>query len=86
MGGDLTKPEVALDSPDGPSTGCLRSRRQGRGRGRPSFRVGVSRDGLLVKFYVGEEYSEEELLANFEKNTKRHTARPNLEGELTRTP
>src|SRR5829696_5184415 len=27
------------------------------------FRVGESRDGLLVKFYAGEEHSEEELLA-----------------------
>jgi excisionase family DNA binding protein len=32
------------------------------------FRVGESRDGLLVKFYAGEEHSEEELLADFEEN------------------
>src|SRR5215213_9345355 len=32
------------------------------------FRVGEARDGLLVKFYAGEEYSEEELLAGFEQN------------------
>ena len=32
------------------------------------FRVGESRGGLLVKFYAGEEHSEEELLSNFEGN------------------
>jgi excisionase family DNA binding protein len=32
------------------------------------FRVGESRGGLLVKFYAGEEYSEEELLSDFERN------------------
>src|SRR5829696_7302452 len=32
------------------------------------FRVGESRDGLLVKFYAGEEHSEEELLSDFERN------------------
>jgi excisionase family DNA binding protein len=32
------------------------------------FRVGEARDGLLVKFYAGEEHSEEELLADFERN------------------
>jgi hypothetical protein len=32
------------------------------------FRVGESRDGLLVKFYAGEEYSEGELLSDFEEN------------------
>src|SRR5215218_9870889 len=32
------------------------------------FRVGETRDGLLVKFYAGEEYSEEELLLDFEEN------------------
>jgi excisionase family DNA binding protein len=32
------------------------------------FRVGESRGGLLVKFYAGEEYSEDELLADFEEN------------------
>src|ERR687890_2210139 len=32
------------------------------------FRVGESRDGLLVKFYAGEEYSEEELLDDLEES------------------
>jgi excisionase family DNA binding protein len=32
------------------------------------FRVGEGRGGLLVKFYAGEEYSEEELLSDFEQN------------------
>jgi excisionase family DNA binding protein len=32
------------------------------------FRVGEARGGLLVKFYAGEEHSEEELLADFERN------------------
>jgi excisionase family DNA binding protein len=32
------------------------------------FRVGEARDGLLVKFYAGEESSEEELLSDFEEN------------------
>jgi excisionase family DNA binding protein len=32
------------------------------------FRVGEARDGLLVKFYAGEESSEEELLDDFERN------------------
>ena len=32
------------------------------------FRVGESRGGLLVKFYAGEEHSEEELLSDFEAN------------------
>src|ERR687889_1729842 len=32
------------------------------------FRVGEARGGLLIKFYAGEEYSEEELLSDFEKN------------------
>ncbi len=32
------------------------------------FRVGAARGGLLVKFYAGEEYSEDELLASFEEN------------------
>ena len=32
------------------------------------FRVGEAWGGLLVKFYAGEEYSEEELLAGFEQN------------------
>src|SRR5918995_7226528 len=32
------------------------------------FRVGEARRGLLVKFYAGEEHSEEELLSDFEQN------------------
>src|ERR671911_239972 len=32
------------------------------------FQVGEARDGLLVKFYAGEEHSEEELLSDFEEN------------------
>jgi excisionase family DNA binding protein len=32
------------------------------------FRVGEARGGLLVKFYAGEEHSEEELLDDFEEN------------------
>ena len=32
------------------------------------FRVGEARGGLLVKFYAGEEYSEEQLLSDFEGN------------------
>src|SRR5688500_9703611 len=32
------------------------------------FRVGEGRGGLLVKFYAGEEHSEEELLSDFEQN------------------
>jgi excisionase family DNA binding protein len=32
------------------------------------FRVGGARGGLMVKFYAGEEHSEEELLADFEEN------------------
>jgi excisionase family DNA binding protein len=32
------------------------------------LRVGEARGGLLVKFYAGEEHSEEELLADFEEN------------------
>jgi excisionase family DNA binding protein len=32
------------------------------------FRVGEARGGLLVKFYAGEEHSEEELLLDFEQN------------------
>src|SRR5919107_2733082 len=32
------------------------------------FRVGEARGGLLVKFYAGEEGTEEELLADFEQN------------------
>jgi excisionase family DNA binding protein len=33
------------------------------------FRVGEARGGLLVKFYAGEEHSEEELLSDFERNS-----------------
>ena len=32
------------------------------------FRVGEERSGLLIKYYDGEEHSEEELLSNFEQN------------------
>ena len=32
------------------------------------FQVGEARGGLLVKFYAGEELSEEELLSDFEEN------------------
>src|SRR5215217_5875743 len=32
------------------------------------FRVGEARCGVLVKFYAGEEHSEEELLADLEEN------------------
>src|ERR671919_2149464 len=32
------------------------------------FRVGEARGGLLIKFYAGEEHSEEELLSDFEQN------------------
>jgi excisionase family DNA binding protein len=32
------------------------------------FQVGEARGGLLVKFYAGEEHSEEELLSDFEGN------------------
>jgi excisionase family DNA binding protein len=32
------------------------------------FRVGEARGGLLVKFYAGEEHSEEELFSDFERN------------------
>ena len=32
------------------------------------FRVGEARGGLLVKFYAGEEHSEEKLLTDFEEN------------------
>jgi excisionase family DNA binding protein len=32
------------------------------------FRLGESRDGLLVKFYAGEEHSEEQLLDDLEEN------------------
>src|SRR5918994_3332968 len=32
------------------------------------FRVGEARDGLLVKFYAGEEYSEGELISDLQRN------------------
>ena len=32
------------------------------------FRVGEARDGLLVKFYAGEEHSEGELIADLQRN------------------
>jgi|SRR5215213_1482567 len=32
------------------------------------FQVGEARGGLLIKFYAGEEHSEEELLADLEEN------------------
>ncbi len=32
------------------------------------FRVGEARVGLLIKFYAGEEHSEEELFSDFEQN------------------
>src|ERR687895_1087083 len=32
------------------------------------FRVGEARGGLLIKFYAGEEHSEEELLSDFEQS------------------
>src|ERR687895_1015840 len=32
------------------------------------FRVGEARGGLLVKFYAGEEHSEEELFSDFEQS------------------
>ncbi len=49
------------------------------------FRVGESRGGLLVKFYAGEEYTEDELLASFERNglEARHLKR---EGRLLMSP
>jgi excisionase family DNA binding protein len=33
------------------------------------FRVGEARGGLLIKFYAGEEHSEEELFSDFEQNS-----------------
>src|ERR687893_3202929 len=32
------------------------------------FRVGEARGGLLIKFYAGEEHSEEELFSDFEQS------------------
>src|SRR5918996_4584401 len=45
------------------------------------FRVGEARGGLLVKFYAGEEHSEEELLLDFEENGL-EAWRLKLEGQL----
>src|ERR671911_2789122 len=45
------------------------------------FRVGEARGGLLVKFYAGEEHSEEELLLDFEENGL-EARRLQLEGQL----
>jgi excisionase family DNA binding protein len=49
------------------------------------FKVGEARGGLLVKFYAGEEYSEEELLADFEKNGL-EAGRLKREGRLLMRP
>jgi hypothetical protein len=49
------------------------------------FRVGESRGGLLVKFYAGEEHSEEELLADLERNGFR-AGRLEREGRLLMRP
>jgi excisionase family DNA binding protein len=49
------------------------------------FRVGQARGGLLVKFYAGEEYSEEELLARFEQNGL-EASRLEREGRLLMRP
>jgi excisionase family DNA binding protein len=45
------------------------------------FRVGEARGGLLVKFYAGEEHSEEELLSEFEGNSL-EASRLRREGRL----
>jgi excisionase family DNA binding protein len=49
------------------------------------FRVGEGRGGLLVKFYAGEEHSEEELLADFEENGL-EAGRLQREGRLLMRP
>ena len=49
------------------------------------FRVGQARGGLLVKFYAGEEYSEDELLASFEENGL-EASRLKREGRLLMRP
>jgi excisionase family DNA binding protein len=49
------------------------------------FRVGEERGGLLVKFYAGEEYSEDELLASFEENGL-EASRLKREGRLLMRP
>src|SRR5918995_1165416 len=49
------------------------------------FRVGEARGGLLVKFYAGEEHSEEELLLDFEGNGL-EAGRLRREGRLLMRP
>jgi excisionase family DNA binding protein len=49
------------------------------------FQVGEARDGLLVKFYAGEEQSEEELLSDFEQNGL-EAGRLKREGQLLMRP
>jgi excisionase family DNA binding protein len=49
------------------------------------FRVGEARGGLLVKFYAGEEHSEEELLLDFEGNGL-EASRLKREGRLLMRP
>ena len=49
------------------------------------FRVGEAHDGLLVKFYGGEDRSEEELLARFEANGM-EAGRLRREGRLLMRP
>ena len=49
------------------------------------FSVGEARGGLLVKFYAGEEHSEEELLADFEENGL-EASRLKREGRLLMRP
>src|ERR687896_174050 len=49
------------------------------------FRVGEERGGLLVKFYAGEDTSEEELLARFEENGL-EAGRLKREGRLLMRP
>ena len=49
------------------------------------FRVGEARGGLLVKFFAGEEHSEEELLSDFEENGL-EAGRLKREGRLLMRP
>jgi excisionase family DNA binding protein len=49
------------------------------------FQVGEARGGLLVKFYAGEELSEEELLLDFEENGLQ-ASRLKREGRLLMRP
>src|ERR687893_909937 len=49
------------------------------------FRVGEARGGLLIKFYAGEEHSEDELLASFEENGL-EASRLKREGHLLMRP